>query len=1223
MTNVLKLTKKIFTVGVVATTIVWSLGVAALVPTVANAATCPTLAAGDMVKVTGKPAIYAVDNNLKVRYFDNGDVFKSWRPTYGGYISISMDCLDSLGIPSVAPYGVAYHSGSYIVKRASSDQLYVVEPTNTLAKITSALATTLYGTGYKVMTITDQDWPNYPNRGTDVTEAKAHAGMLVKNGAKTYYVNTDLKLQEVSETGMTANGFQTKFVRTVADSVVSGLAGGDAITAEVKALTDKTQSGGVTGGVVIPVSGAVSVSLSADTPASALMAANTAFNTVLKFNVSAASGDVVMTGVKVKKYGYAANAAVNGLALFNAAGTQLGNTVNSLTADAEADVLFSGTPYTVHAGTTETFTLKVHAGNVTTGDLKLAVTGVTASGNPSVAGLPVTGNTFTMTDGSNSVFSATLELMGDYATSVNLDTKGQDALKVRVNVTNSTEDVKVEKIVLYNAGTAADTDFGNVALYNKSGDKIATAEPKDRYVTFDLSANPVVVTKGQNHTFNVKLDVKTGASRNVRLTIQENDDVMLKGVSTGAYVLATGAGSVDTTFPLGNAVNLLSIASGTLSVSEKGSLTSNVASGETSVLLGKFALKPAGEAMELRKMKVVLIQGGPVALSGTVYVKVNGSTVYSVAASSLTTSTQALISTALTNDTEKTMSTYYSMPADTDAVVEVFGDVSSLATASDSYGAGIDAYEVKRVSTNDIFATATANVNSTARAVSAASMTITNINWLAGTYNVVKGDNNVTLAKFTMDTRSSGENVRVNSLVFSDTTGVTAAITDITNLKIYEDGVVEPIATSNNVNAITATSTVTFTFSQPIVLVKGSAVRTFYLKADVSSGAAGDATDTHKFAIKSDNSSDAVGVDTASSADAVAGTAQTVTISAGGSLQVAVSYNSGHTYSENGTVTIGSTNQEFTVFKFTAYDENIKVTDLTLEATGTLKYTDFTNVRLYKNDEVAPFASAAQFAGADAVGKTYTYSSSDALFEVPAGQTVYIRVKADISTDSGAKLGDTLRFQITDVDTIVAKGKTTLAAGQKSGTATLSYYKQIVPFGVSISGVTPTEGSSQTVNVGANTILGQFKVVNNGSAAITMFSTTATGTIYDGGTNSSTSLIYDLYASNANSTAPITKIATSAKASNALTFAGDVVAGGTTIQPGQYITFTVKAGSTGATGLVAGDTFQLYVSAIGNVTFNVTDDALGYDGAVDGSTNTTNAGLFLLGKPQLGTYIKT
>ena len=68
-----------------------------------------------------------------------------------------------------------------------------------------------------------------------MTEAKAHPGMLVKVGSVTYYVNSDNKLQTVSDTGVTANGFQTKFVRTLTDAAIAGLVAGDAVTAEVKA----------------------------------------------------------------------------------------------------------------------------------------------------------------------------------------------------------------------------------------------------------------------------------------------------------------------------------------------------------------------------------------------------------------------------------------------------------------------------------------------------------------------------------------------------------------------------------------------------------------------------------------------------------------------------------------------------------------------------------------------------------------------------------------------------------------------------------------------------------------------------------------------------------------------------------------------------------------------------------------------------------------------------
>ena len=141
MPNVLKSVKKIFTVGVVGTTMLWAVGVSSLLPAgIASAAVCPTLNAGDMIKVSGKPAIYSVNKDNKVLYFPSGDEFKSWNEnnSYGGYVTVTQACFDSLSVPNTYPGAVNYRAGSYVVKRPSSDQLYAVLPGNTLAKISGA-----------------------------------------------------------------------------------------------------------------------------------------------------------------------------------------------------------------------------------------------------------------------------------------------------------------------------------------------------------------------------------------------------------------------------------------------------------------------------------------------------------------------------------------------------------------------------------------------------------------------------------------------------------------------------------------------------------------------------------------------------------------------------------------------------------------------------------------------------------------------------------------------------------------------------------------------------------------------------------------------------------------------------------------------------------------------------------------------------------------------------
>lgn len=210
---------------------------------------CPVLSSGDMVKVIGKPAIYSVDKYLQALYFPSGDEFKSWRPTYGGYLSIDQACFDSLNVPKNYPAAVNYRPGSYLIKRPSSDQLYVILPGNTLAKITPEVAEALYGTsaysggvGSKVMTVSDVFWPHYINRSADITTVKVHAGMVIKVSGKIYYVDMENKLREITTTGFTANEIQERFVRAVSESAIADLVSGDLIEAKIPELTNKTQT---------------------------------------------------------------------------------------------------------------------------------------------------------------------------------------------------------------------------------------------------------------------------------------------------------------------------------------------------------------------------------------------------------------------------------------------------------------------------------------------------------------------------------------------------------------------------------------------------------------------------------------------------------------------------------------------------------------------------------------------------------------------------------------------------------------------------------------------------------------------------------------------------------------------------------------------------------------------------------------------------------------------
>ena len=1245
MSNAIKLTKQAFTWSVVVTTILWSMGIAAFVPLVAQAEGECTFEgeAGDLIQFesTEKGApVYLLNAKGERLYFPSEEVYASWYgKDFSGVNVISVNCVNAFPAPSQLPLGVNYRPGSQLVKVKIHPDVYVIEPGNKKAKLGSeGVAKALYGDNWstKVRDVADEWWSNFTSTGDAVTEAKPHEGMLlqVTGGTKTYTVKSG-KLVEVSGTLLSY-----EVPQVVAQAVFDAGTMGEG-TVETSSLTDDPAQGGPvvqtpaptpaatnTSTPAAPVGGDLTVGLSANTPAGAFIPNGTAFNSVLKFNLVAGAKDAKVTGVKVKKLGFASNAAIEGLMLMDSAGVQHGNTVSSLGVDATTDLLFSSSPVVVKTGDTdgETLTLQINvATSTTSGDMSFSVIGVTTDGG-TVSGLPVTGNSFSLTSGSGSVFAATVEITNSVTSTVNLDAKSQDAFKFKVSLSNSNEDAWLEKLMFYNAGTAADSDFGNVTLYNQKGDAIAVAEPKNKYVTLDLSAAPFMIKKGESETFTVKLNVISGASRTIRLTIQENDDLMIKGGNTKVYVLTTGSTTgLDSTFPLGNGINTLTVGSGTLTLSEGGTPTANLAAGESSVVLGKFKLKANGEKMQLRKMAVAIVSKAThdTNLVNTVFVKVDGVIVFSAAPSTFTTSTG--YSTDGSLGTAKTMSTYYTLPADKEVIVEIIGSLSSSATTADGYAAAIDVTEVKRESTNDIVDPATARQVATVRTVSSANLKVVNINFNAGTYNVIKSTSEVALAKFTVEASSSGENVRINSLVFSDNDGgTTPALADITNLKIFETGVAAAYETSNSTASITSSSTITFTFKTPIIVKKTEALRTFWLKGDMSSGATTGAT--HKFEVKGTGTtnadSDIVGAETSSAADTVSGTGQTVTVAGSGTLNVAVSYASGHTEPKNETVQVGTAQKQFTVFKFRANDENVKVTELVLTLpTSTATYTDFGNVSLYLNDAATAFITVGQ-CSSGSKPTTCTFSSSDKLFEVPAGTDVYVRVKADVLSQSAAKLANKLSFTIRSLDTnLTAIGKTTLGASSKTGTGDVgAIYKQIVPFSVVITGYLPTQGSTQVKTIGSGTEVGSFQVKNNGTAAITL----GTTTIYDSGTNGTSGLFYDIYKSDANSVAISgSVVASSTKAaSGALAFStGDMSA--IIIQSGQYITLTIKVRAVGdGPDIAVGNSFRLYVSALGDIQYSVTESGLGYDGTIGNGTNDTVTELNVTGEPQLGETTK-
>lgn len=1214
--HLLKLGRKVLTIGTVFSTILWSIGVAALVPSMVLADTCPTFKSGDLIKVTGRPAIYAVDSNGKVLYFPSGDEFKSWNSnnSYGGYTTITQACYDALPVPSATPLGVNFRPGSYVVKRPSSDQLYVVEPGNMLATITPEAANALYGAGHKTITVADVFFPNYGNtRGAAITDGtKAHPGMLISNAGKTYLVNADGSISEVTSAGFTANRFKSAFVH--AASSIAAYTVGSQVTDVVAAVADRTQTGGSSSVITPPVSvgGAVSVALASDNPASTILASGTAFNPVLKVVFTAGSSDVSITGLTLRKSGFASNSAVSGIEVIDSQGVRHGNISSSLTSDNDALLVFSGTPIVVRANSSQTATIRVNLNSTSaaqSGTLQFSLPSAAAiqTNGGSVAGsFPITGNAFTLTTGGNAIGQVTIDtqaISGPSGTSVSIDAANeQEITKFRLDASASQEGIKLSKLSLYNVGNAADTDVADVQLVAQDGTVLATAQQSNKMVTFDLTSNPYSIGKGETKDLTVRAKIVNGTTRYIQYEIYNNYDVVVNGATTNAGILVT-AGSSDTTFPVGDNVsgsttyNKVTISQGSMSFNKDVSSPSNsVTPGTNNVVLAKYFVKPTGEDVELRKLSLGLqianSSGGSIAtssvLTGSVVVKVNGASVWSGSPSDIGPNS---------SPTSLDLSTFPNLTAGQNSYITVESNIPSLATNGATVKAYLDVTQVRLLITNSIVDPGLSLTQANQISIQAAALRVTNLGTpVVG--SVVAGSAGVTLAQIELNAgvQSSGEDVKVSKLVISDSL-IGGSLGDIGNLAIY-DANGNQILTSNS--TVTNAASNTFSFSNSILVSKtGSVVLT--LKGDVLTGTSG----SHRFFVASSNDVNAIGATTGNTVTAsIAGTGQAQTVASTGSLSLALVTGSSAAPSVDQTVTIGSTGNPVFGFKLTAQREAIKVTTLTLTATGTIgSVNDITNVKLMTDAGVAISGSVAQGA-VGAAGETFVWTDQNGLITVQPGTPVTVVVKADVGGQGAAKLGDNFTFAIASSSDLVAKGVSSNVTASVSGTAVATAVSYLTPFSVQAANdASAFAGGTSALTVG--TRVGTVKITNNGSAPVTIGSVKFTD-----GSSHTTADTYDLKYSSENST-DFSANTASSSATLSFTNTSFTIAGGAY----RYVSVFLKTVS----GTPAsGDAFQLSVAKIGDIVYTANETDLGYDTNGDGNiTSVTTPAMPTDGRPSL------
>jgi len=1000
MNDVLKMGKKALTVGVVATTILWSLGVAAFVaPLVASAETTVTLTAGDVIKGASTKDVFVYAADGKRYAFPSDAVYFSWYKNWSIVKTVPDTQIASI---SMGKGGVPFRAGTYLIKVNTDPKVYAVEPNGAIRWIeTAEIAKALYGANW-AKTVRDVPAIIFPNvytiSATSINTAAYPVGSLVKVASDYFLIGAGATKQKVTAEGLVANGLQTKFAVVAAD-LTAYTAGVDLAVKDATIATPVNSGAGevvvVVPTVVVTAGTGLTVGLAADTPVATTIVSDSTDTTdgaqalipALKLNFTAsADGDVKVKTVKLTRTGISADTDVVNMYLYDG-DTQLASSPSIAT----KVFTFNNSSglFTVAKGTTKAiivkFDLKNSASAGITVGFKVDVLGDIVTDGAVVNGsFPIAGNTFT---------GATVTDLGEFAlasiapsSASNVD-PGQLGYEIwRLTATTQSQDVELRSIKFTIIGSFNVGDLKNIALWDGGTQVGATVAgmAADKTVTI-APATPYTFIKGTVKTLSLKADIVSGSTRTFRATLQNAGDLIIYDKGYGVFLKHNGLDSFAVVTP---GVDY-TVASGSLSMSVAvDSPTGNIASSTTGVLLSKFNVKANGEDVKITTVTVTCTNN----TSGRTLVNLKvladgtqiGTTSASLACDGSTTWAPTFGSTWIVR-------------SGTTSVLTIKADVTGTSSASQTVHADIT--------------TGTAQGLTSLNAPTVSALIGRTLQIAAGTLSVSKNASFGNKTSTNPTGTINGAGVKIGSFVINGGAGEDAEVSQIAvvdvsttyyanaylqNLKLMRGTTQLGATVSNPSSGASAVQSHTFSIS-PAVTIKAGEQYVVDVVADIKSTAQTAATPIVNFDSVT-ASGKLTGTAASYSTDVVL---QNTYIASAGSLTVAI--DSDTPLPTN--LLMGAVDQTLAKFKLTAdASEGIEITELVLSnavmsgATGTLK-----NIRLYDDAGVLIGSAINAFNSAqtDNTLSTSTYAGakfSGFTYLIPANQSKVITVKADLNT---------------------------------------------------------------------------------------------------------------------------------------------------------------------------------------------------------------------------------
>lgn len=415
-----------------------------------------------------------------------------------------------------------------------------------------------------------------------------------------------------------------------------------------------------------PQTGPVTVSLAATNPAPSTFVAGQATANLGEFTFS---GNGTVTNVTLQRIGVSSDTTPSNIYLFDGA-TRL---TDAASVTNGGMITFTNGAGLFMVNGTKTISVRSDIASGTSGQtvgVKL-VSFATAAGTTTAN---VSGNI-------HSIATATLAAVSAGTVTPSNSTinpgPSQTLWQSTLNVTQ--RDVWMKRLALRQIGSAPASALQNFKLFVNGvqvGSTVASVDAMG-YVTFDLSANPILLAAG-SRVVRVEADVIGGASRTIHLSLRQAADIDLVDRDYGVNITPT---STPWTASGGSNNGDLTIAGstgGSLVVQKDTSLSSgDVTDAASDVSIGKFTAQAFGESIKIETIKAAFyssdaaidsLRNGRVLINGVQY----GSTATLVTCD---TDSDADCDGSDTSGTGTSFTVNYVIPAGQTATIEIRSDI--------------------------------------------------------------------------------------------------------------------------------------------------------------------------------------------------------------------------------------------------------------------------------------------------------------------------------------------------------------------------------------------------------------------------------------------------------------------------------------------------------------------------------------------------------------------